>query len=185
MVGADEAVHGGLQPVLEVVSVGAEVLAFFLVTTDLYGEQRLAALQQRLSSWTRSLIVKLRFFDFGKQRDLTSLGSPIGFVVRGLIVVGIVLLLPHIAVQLASELPWIVRTADQILMVVLVFTMGCGLLLLPIDIICLMPRVALWLLRKAGMKHLLLGIGVLLFLLSKGLLVFTILHDFSRPLAPW
>jgi len=184
MIGTEE-IHGSLQPILEVVSVVAEVLAFFLVTTDLYGEQRLEALQKRLSSFSLLAVLKLRVFDFDEEPDVFSLGSPVGFVIRCLLLIGIYFLIPSVMAQLAGQPPLIVQIADTGLLAFLGITMVCGLILIPIDIIRLIPRAALWLIRRAGMKHLLLGIGALLFLFSKSLLIFTLVHDFSRPLALW
>jgi hypothetical protein len=168
-----------MAPGWELASVLTEIMAFFLVTIDLYGEERLAVLHRRIASVFSSVVAHFR-----KTADPDL--SPTFFVIAApflfLFCYGFKLLLDrgnpfdpgtfgYVIMYICSAVMWVfvwVGLVISPLMVVLLIVQG-------------LSHVGLWLLRTVELRGILLTLGALLFVFSKSILVLKALRelDFS------
>jgi len=82
-----------LNPAWDLVSVATEVVAFFMVTVELYGEERLRSLQEQLASLIRRVVGGFR--NIAGRDDPFWIGSTVGFLGR-IVVAGIAFYLAYL-----------------------------------------------------------------------------------------
>jgi hypothetical protein len=154
----------------ELVSVVAEVVAFFFVTVDLYGEERLTILNARISSGLNSSLQRLRALlgpfdddprhEFGTLRGFAGRILGTAFYSVLLFIIPPAHLFPFSFPQLLLEL---------LNVCVALITLGM-IVTLMVDLLCFLPAFPLWLVSKLKFKGLLLTFGTCIFLFSKGIL---------------
>jgi len=167
----------GISPEWELISVLAETVAFFLVTIDLYGEERLAALHEKISTFLQRALGRVRVFAHDPEEHFP-LGSPLWFSLRAAIVGGAywVYLHPEVTDSL-SRWKWAQVLYAVIGRTLVVCIVGLGPFWLLADATHLVPRFGIWLLRKAKLKGVLLSFGTVLFVFAKGILVVNLMSE--------
>jgi hypothetical protein len=170
MVAVSEAAQR-LNPTWELASVLMEMVAFFFVTIDLYGEERLDTLNARIASFFNFILTRVRWWPKEQDRDRLAPGSTLGFLSR-------------LALAIAGFYIYRFSTKHDFALVLnfigLFFLVPAGLLL-PFDVGHLLSRFALWLLRKLQLKGILLTVGALLFFIAKGILAIGFLEELHLP----
>lgn len=163
---------------MEIASALAEVAAFFLVTIDLYGEERLIVLNGTLTTILRKIEGRLRQnLDADSYFKDRTFGSYLFFMSTAIaIFVGAVTLLPHIFEQTRNietgtfwHTLWLFSSR---------FVWGFAwviVVLFPIffllELVRGMARLGLWLLQQIEAKGVFLFLGTVLFILAKGILI--------------
>ena len=153
----------------ELVSVAAEVVAFFFVTVDLYGEERLTLLNARISSGLNTSLQRLRGrlgpFDDDPRHEF---GTLRGFAGRalGLAFYAVLLfVIPAARLSPFSFLQWVLELVN---ISIALITLGMFVTLM-VDLLCFLAAFPLWLVSKLKFKGLLLAMGTCIFLFSKGI----------------
>ncbi|MGB7949509.1 MAG: hypothetical protein WCH75_17620 [Candidatus Binatia bacterium] len=147
----------------ELASVLLEIVAFFLVTIELYGEDRLRVFHARLIA----AMSKVRVFS---EKDEDFFLNPfVGYVLYPLMFVGSFLLRPYVQTNYPSD--WFVIPGWWIIMGFI----WCFLVLVPILEMMIvfhwLIRLGLFTLHQVRLRGLLLTIGALLFVCAKGIQV--------------
>lgn len=167
-----------INPAWELASVLAEITAFFFVTIDLYGEQRLAALDANISSTFKAF--------HGKLGPLNKLqGEPLQLgTLSGLIFHCFVAVAAYFMNRLLKQptfdptgVEWLI-VGGRILSVLVLITFPPAIL---VDLTRLVPVFALWLLREMKVKGVLLACGSVLFVFAKGIIVVHYLRQVDLP----
>lgn len=165
-----------ISPAWELTSVLAECTAFFFVTIDLYGEERLRALNQRISWVLSSTLAKLRF-SFSKDEPL-AIGSINGFITHWMgLCFGLLFWLAKSPPVPPLLQPIMKFGHGMSLFFVITFALGLAL-----DVLFFIPALALWLITKLKFKGVLLTFGALLFVFAKGILIMHLVHEVHFPL---
>ena len=71
-----------IKPAWDLVSELAEIAAFFLVTIDLYGEERLQALNKSISWLLSRTLARIRLFRWRDKDNPLPIGTVSGFILR-------------------------------------------------------------------------------------------------------
>lgn len=170
-----------ISPFWDLVSVITEVVAFFLVTIDLYGEERLAALNDWIARFlSRMLAGKWRKLIPEEEPDPIRYGSAAGFILR-LICFAIVYPMSRWPVEGASPFLTPILLFGRWMCVFFAVVFAVGIVL---DLIVFTSAFALWLVTKLRFKGILLTCGALLFIFAKGILIAHSLNELHVRL-PW
>lgn len=174
----------------ELLSVSLEILAFFFVTTDLYGKDRLEALGDTLSSTLKRLAWLFRYDAGVPDREVGPLvwvfGAAVTYVITPflwlityfffmtLLAYGEPPRSRHDDLSLAGLLFWGLSS----------FSLGC--LAGWVTIRAALPFMALnltmlahWLLERARVSGVLLGSGTILFLIAKAIIWLRLFHEIT------
>jgi hypothetical protein len=166
-----------ISPEWELISVLAETVAFFLVTIDLYGEERLAALHEKISGFLQRALGRVHVFARDPDERFP-VGSPLWFTVRAIIVAGgyWVYIHPEVA-ESFFRWKWSAALYELVGGILIPCIVGLGPIWLLVDAAHLVPRFGIWLLRKAKLKGVLLSLGTVLFVFAKGILVVNLIGE--------
>ena len=175
-----------LSPVWEMISIGLETLAFFMVTVELYGEKRLRRLNARIGGCLKWLAGKVRGAPLEENDELfIYIGSATGTI--GHLVLGIGAYFAtraayrHLATTPLTHVLTLLWWGYWLICSV---PLTVALLLLPLDFIVIVLRGILWVVAKLKLRGILLAIGTVLFLLSRAIPFLHALNE-RRFLLPW
>ncbi len=153
-----------VSPQWDLASSIIETVAFFFVTIELYGEERLKHLNDSLlqssTRWRLTFLRILGFYDGEVMRQ---------FIAFGLLGSALVLGMAGLAHWAGADK---IRNAFFGLYVIFLICFGLAALVKTTVRLAAIPvSISLWLLARARLKGLLLAIGTLLFLLAKAIVI--------------
>jgi hypothetical protein len=161
---------GQLSPTLELTSTVAEIIAFFFVTLDLYGEERLTALNEIISSGLNNVLKKFReSFGSYDENPKHEFGTIRGFWVRLLAFIFALILITIVPRGHLTLSVW--QIFLLLINIFVAFLVLAGVIMLGADLVCAIVAVPLYFISRLKFRGLLLMIGAALFLVSKGILV--------------
>lgn len=164
-------------PRWEIASDVLEIIAFFLVTVDLYGEERLRELNTR----SRQLFTRLRLWLRLSDRSMHT-ASTTSVVINTFGHVGLVLICSLVIYSVHFPLdlhPW--PLLKEVLALALSgLSLILGILVVLTDISYLLSSIVLYLLSKRNVRGLFLITGTFIFLVSKAISMMKAVYEIRR-----